>query len=267
MKESRKEFTRAAIEAALKAGAVLIRHFQKPKKIRYKGEINLVTQADRLSERVIVDHLHKNFKNHKIITEEEYSLRQESDYQWLVDPLDGTTNFAHSFPVFCVSIALLESKKIIAGVIYQPLLKELFVAEETKGAHLNGKPIRVSNTTRLDRSLLATGFPYDIRTTSDNNLNHFCNFALSAQAVRRAGAAALDLAYTAAGRFDGFWELKLHPWDIAAGIMLVQEAGGAVTDFTGGAYGITKGEIVASNGRIHPQMTRVLQQEKTILRR
>lgn len=260
MKQSKNELKKVALEAALKGGSVLLKNFGRYNKVSYKGEINLVTETDHLSERVIVDHLHQNFKEHTIITEEIYTLKQDSEYQWLVDPLDGTTNYAHGFPVFCISIGLAWQNQIILGVVYQPLLKEMFVAEKGGGSFLDKKRISVSQTKELKQSLLATGFPYDIRTSKNNNLDHFCHFAVSAQAVRRAGAAALDLAYTAAGRFDGFWEFKLNPWDVAAGMLLVEEAGGRVSDFSGASCDIYKGEILASNGRIHSQIIRVLNQ-------
>ena len=258
MKQRKGELKKVAQEAALKGGLVLLKNFGRYNKVSYKGEINLVTETDHLSEKVIVDHLHQNFKEHTIITEEIYSLKQDSEYQWLVDPLDGTTNYAHGFPVFCISIGLAWQNQIILGVVYQPLLKEMFLAEKGGGSFLNKKRVFVSQTKELKQSLLATGFPYDIRTSRNNNLDHFCNFAVSAQAVRRAGAAALDLAYTAAGRFDGFWEFKLNPWDVAAGLLLVQEASGRVTDFSGAPCDINKGEVLASNGRIHSQMMGVL---------
>ena len=266
MKPSVKEFRRVAIEAAEKGGATLLKNFGKKPKVSYKGEINLVTEVDHLSEKVIVDYLHKNFKEHAILTEEIYSLKKDSEFQWLVDPLDGTTNYSHGFPVFCISIGLSWRKEIILGLVYQPLLKEMFVVEKGKGAFCNRMKLAVSTTKELNKSLLATGFPYDIRTSPYNNLDHFCNFAVSAQAVRRAGAAALDLAYTAAGRFDGFWEFKLSPWDVAAGILLVEEAGGKVTDFQNRAYDIYRGEILASNGRIHSEMVKVLKEGKTPVR-
>src|SRR4030067_801803 len=266
MKPSVKEFRRVAIEAAEKGGATLLKNFGKKPKVSYKGEINLVTEVDHLSEKVIVDYLHKNFKEHAILTEEIYSLKKDSEFQWLVDPLDGTTNYSHGFPVFCISIGLSWRKEIILGLGYQPLLKEMFVVEKGKGAFCNRMKLAVSTTKELNKSLLATGFPYDIRTSPYNNLDHFCNFAVSAQAVRRAGAAALDLAYTAAGRFDGFWEFKLSPWDVAAGVLLVKEAGGRVTDFTGSGYDIIKGEILASNGHIQAQMIEVLQKRKAVRR-
>ena len=258
MKQRKGELKKVAQEAALKGGLVLLKNFGRYNKVSYKGEINLVTETDHLSEKVIVDHLHQNFKEHTIITEEIYSLKQDSEYQWLVDPLDGTTNYAHGFPVFCISIGLAWQNQIILGVVYQPLLKEMFLAEKGGGSFLNKKRVFVSRTKQLKQSLLATGFPYDIRTSRNNNLDHFCNFAVSAQAVRRAGAAALDLPYTAAGRFDGFWEFKLNPWDVAAGLLLVEEAGGRVTDFSGAPCDINKGEVLASNGRIHSQMMGVL---------
>jgi len=258
MKQRKGELKKVAQEAALKGGLVLLKNFGRYNKVSYKGEINLVTETDHLSEKVIVDHLHQNFKEHTIITEEIYSLKQDSEYQWLVDPLDGTTNYAHGFPVFCISIGLAWQNRIILGVVYQPLLKEMFLAEKGGGSFLNKKRVFVSQTKELKQSLLATGFPYDVRISRNNNLYHFCNFAISAQAVRRAGAAALDLAYTAAGRFDGFWEFKLNPWDVAAGLLLVQEASGRVTDFSGAPCDINKGEVLASNGRIHSQMMGVL---------
>jgi len=266
MKPSIKEFRKVAIAAAEKGGAILLKNFGKKPKVSYKGEINLVTEVDHLSEKVIVDYLHKNFQEHAILTEEIYSLKKDSEFQWLVDPLDGTTNYSHGFPVFCISIGLLRQKEIIFGLVYQPLLKEMFIAEKARGTILNRRKLAVSKTKELRRSLLATGFPYDIRTSPYNNLDHFCNFAVSAQAVRRAGAAALDLAYTAAGRFDGFWELKLNPWDVAAGILLVEEAGGKVTDFQNRAYDIYRGEILASNGKIHLEMVKVLQKGKIPVR-
>ncbi len=258
MIHNKKEFKEAALQAAEKGGKVLLKHFGTRPKVSYKGEINLVTEVDHKSEKVIVEHLHRKFREHAIITEEIYSLKKNSEFKWLVDPLDGTTNYSHGFPVFCISVGLLYRDEIILGLVYQPLLKEMFVAEKGRGAFLNQKRIAVSKTRSLNRSLLATGFPYDIRTSPYNNLDHFCRFAVSAQAVRRAGAAALDLAYTAAGRFDGFWEFKLNPWDVAAGILIVEEAGGKVTNFKNRSYDIYQGEVLASNGLIHEQMVRIL---------
>ena len=181
----------------------------------------------------------------------------------MVDPLDGTTNYAHGFSVYCVSIALLKNGKIILGCIYNPTLDECFSAEAGRGAFLNGLSISVSKTDNLDDSFLATGFPYDIRESDDDNLAEFSAFVKSSLAVRRAGSAALDLAYLACGRFDGFWEFKLAPWDIAAGILIIEEAGGKVTSYSGGKYDIYKGEVLASNGLIHEQMTEILRKVRS----
>jgi myo-inositol-1(or 4)-monophosphatase len=177
--------------------------------------------------------------------------------RWIIDPLDGTTNYAHGYPVFCVSIALENEGVIVLGVIYDPLREDMFVAERGKGAYLNGKKLKVSPTATLSRSLLATGFPYDIRMSKDNNLNYFNLMAVEAQAIRRAGAAALDIAYLACGRFDGFWELKLMPWDMAAGCLMVEESGGVISDMFGGKWDISSPNVLVSNGLIHEQMISV----------
>ncbi len=237
------QFRKVATEAALKAGDILIQHSGKVKKIEFKNEVNLVTEVDCLSEEAIIKIIKSQFPDHGILTEEGEGKKSESAYKWVVDPLDGTTNYAHDFPSYCVSLALEKDGEIILGVVYNPNLDELFMAEKGRGAFLSkGKSptnqerrISVSQTTQLSQSLLATGFPYDIRTSSIDNLNHFANFYKRAQAIRRAGSAALDLCYLAMGRFDGFWELKLSPWDMAAGSLLVTEAGGKVTNFSGGA--------------------------------
>ncbi len=261
------EFKKIAVEAALTGGEILSKHRGKVKNIGYKDEVNLVTEVDRISEEAILQIIKKSFPDHAILTEESEefipeSKKSKSRYKWVIDPLDGTTNYAHGLPIYCVSIALEENGKIIFGVVYNPNLDELFVAEKDKGAFLScGKTkrrISVSQTTQLSKSLLATGFPYDIRTSKINNLNHFANFYKKAQAVRRGGSAVLDLCYLAMGRFDGFWELKLSPWDMAAGSLLVEEAGGKVTDFLGGPFNIYLKEILASNGKIHQEMIEVL---------
>ena len=181
-----------------------------------------------------------------------------SCFRWIIDPLDGTTNYAHGYPIFCVSIALEVEGEILLGAVYNPMLKELFVAQKGEGASLNGSPIAVSGTTDLAKALLGTGFPYDLRENRNNNMNFFRALAMNAQAVRRAGAAALDLAYVAAGRFDGFWELRPMPWDTAAGWLLVTEAGGVVTDLFGAPYGIHSPHILAGNGAINGQMLRII---------
>ncbi|PKN05340.1 MAG: inositol monophosphatase [Deltaproteobacteria bacterium HGW-Deltaproteobacteria-9] len=244
---------------AREAGALLMEKFAQSLEIHYKGDINLVTEADKMSENLIIAAIRQNFPDHGILSEESPAILDGSSLRWIIDPLDGTTNYAHGYPVFCVSIALEKEGEIILGVVYDPTRKDSFVAERGKGAYLNGKRLAVSETPDLNRSLLATGFPYDIRESQDNNLNYFAAMAKEVQAIRRAGAAALDIAYIAAGRFDGFWELKLQPWDMAAGCLLVEEAGGKITDITGRPWNILSPNILVSNGRIHEPIITVLQ--------
>lgn len=257
-----KEFKKVALQAALKAGDILKRNRGRVKKVNYKGKINIVTEIDLLSERTIITIIKKNFPDHSILTEESEEQKADSIYKWIIDPLDGTTNYAHDFPSYCISIALEKEASIILGVVYNPLLDELFTTEMGKGAFLNRKRIHVSSTRDLSKSFLATGFPYDIRESKITNLDHFANFATRSLAIRRAGSAALDLCYLAMGRFDGFWELKLSPWDTAAGTLLVQEAGGKVTDFEGKRYSIYSKHLLATNGKIHQQMIEVLKMGK-----
>ncbi|MFQ6032303.1 MAG: inositol monophosphatase family protein [Candidatus Zixiibacteriota bacterium] len=265
------QFKKIATQAALKGGEILKEHRGRIKHIGYKDEVNLVTEVDRISEENILQIIKMNFPDHAILTEESEEFIPESKapksiYRWVVDPLDGTTNYAHGFPMYCVSVALEKEGEIILGVVYNPNLDELFVAEKGGGAFLSAgssiaedrHKISVSHITELSQSLLATGFPYDIRKSKIDNLDHFANFYKKAQAVRRGGSAALDLCYLAMGRFDGFWELKLSPWDTAAGKLMVEEAGGKVTDFSGGPFNIYLKEILASNGKIHQQMMEVL---------
>jgi myo-inositol-1(or 4)-monophosphatase len=266
MGENMDQFRKVAIDAALKAGEIIIAHSGKVKKIGFKDEVNLVTDVDRISEEAIIKIIRNKFPRHGILTEESQEKKSESAFKWVIDPLDGTTNYAHDLPVYCISIALEKKGEIILGVVYNPNLDELFVGEKGKGAYLykgrgsskSKQKISVSHTHPLGKSLLATGFPYDIRTSKNNNLNHFTNFYKRCQAVRRMGAAALDLCYLAMGRFDGFWELKLSPWDMAAGSLLVTEAGGKVTDFSGKPFNIYLKEILASNGKIHQPMIDIL---------
>jgi len=242
------------IGMAREAGIFLKGRLNERHVIDYKGEINIVTEEDRISEGMITSKIRERYPDHDILAEESAETARHSRCRWIIDPLDGTTNYAHGYPVFCVSIAFEEDSEILLGVIYNPMLDEMFMAEKGKGAFLNGKKIAVSNTTDLSKSLLATGFPYDIRSNRNNNINYFNGMAKSAQAIRRAGSAALDMAYIAAGRFDGFWELRLRPWDTAAGCLMIHESGGIVTDLFGGAYHLEAPHILATNGKIHQGM-------------
>ena len=259
-----KDLKECAIEIAREAGIFLKDKLNSVHTIDYKGEINLVTEVDKISEEMITSKINALFPDHDILAEEFTDIDRGSDFRWIIDPLDGTTNYAHGYPYFCVSIALERLNTMTVGIVYDPMLDEMFVAEKGKGAFLNDREIHVSNTRGIIKSLLATGFPYDIREDSDNNLNYFNEMILKAQAIRRAGSAALDLAYVAAGRFDGFWELKLNPWDIAAGWLLVEEAGGIVTDMGGNDYHLESSSILASNGRIHKEMMDVLKWASSI---
>lgn len=245
-------------KTAREAGALLRGRLHDRHDVQYKGEINIVTEADRLSEELIVERISRRFPDHGIMTEESPEKINDSESRWIIDPLDGTTNYAHGYPVFAVSIALEVGGAIILGAVYNPMSDEFFAAERGAGSYLNGRRLKVSSTAALSRSLLATGFPYDIRTDGNNNINYFKSMAFHAQAIRRAGSAALDLACIAAGRFDGFWELKLAPWDTAAGWLIVEEAGGVVTDLAGDPYNIHSPHILATNGLIHAEMTRLL---------
>jgi len=247
--------------AAKKAGHYLIEALPRKREISKKGVVDLVTEADRYAEKLIHEIIKGAFPDDRFLAEEGTRTESMSELIWLVDPLDGTINYAHRFPVFCVSIALAEKGRSKIGCIYNPNLDECFTAQSDRGAYLNGERIHVSATAELLDSLLATGFPYDVRESNSDNMSNFITFyKRGAQAVRRAGSAALDLAYTACGRFDGFWELKLNPWDIGAGVLLVAEAGGRVTDFSGGPVDLFRGEVLASNGIIHEKMQKVLKE-------
>jgi myo-inositol-1(or 4)-monophosphatase len=248
-----------AQEAALKAGKLLNDRLGKKMGISYKGEIDLVTEMDCASEKLIIDIIRRAFPDAEILAEEEGALGEHSESRWIIDPLDGTTNYAHGYPVFCVSIGYEREGELLYGVVYDPTRDELFAAEKGQGATLNGNPIQVSDTAELDKSLLCTGFPYDIRHASLTNIDFFSEMVLHAQAVRRDGAAALDLCYAAMGRFDGFWEFKLKPWDMAAGVLIVREAGGEVSLINTGEFNIYQQEVLASNGRIHQAMRNVLE--------
>ena len=242
-----------AVETALEAGQILREEYGRPPDIAYKGDVDLVTQADRRSERAIVSRLAQYFPDHTISAEEGLGHERGSEFRWHVDPLDGTTNFAHKYPCFCVSIALARGDALLAGVVYNPIHDELFAAERGAGATLNGKRISVSEVTTLATSLLCTGFPVHKRLASPN-IRYYYHFTLRSHGVRRDGSAALDLAAVAAGRFDGFWEFGLKPWDTAAGVVLIEEAGGAVTDFHGKPYVLGGPIVLATNSRIHEEM-------------
>ncbi len=251
-----------AQKIALEAGEMILRNYGRVHVIRQKGShaINLVTDVDQKSEAFIVGRLRKEFPDHQIMAEEGSLSKSPSPYRWLIDPLDGTTNYAHGFPFFCVSLGLQYKEETVLGFVYAPMLREFFIAEKGKGAALNGKKIRVSTETKLGRSLLATGFPYDVREAKQNNLNYFSAFLTRSRAIRRAGSAAIDLCYVACGRFDGFWELRLMPWDLAAGVLMVEEAGGKVTDFSGKKLNLFEGDTAASNGKIHSALLKVIRE-------
>lgn len=245
-----------AVEIAREAGALLSELSKRPHEISYKRRSDLVTEADRRSEALIIDRLRRHFPEHAVVAEEGGGQKTASDYCWYVDPLDGTTNFAHGFPVYCVSLGLTYRGEVIAGVVYDPTRDELFTAERGSGASLNGRRLSVSKNPDLSESLMATGFP-PFASNHDLNIQFFFKLTHLSHGIRRAGAAALDLCSVAAGRFEGFWELKLNPWDKAAGSLIVQEAGGRISDLTGGPFNLLRDEIVASNGLIHDSMLQV----------
>ncbi len=258
---SSRELEKGARKAAEAGAKILRKYYESGLTAKFKGDVNLLTKADLESQQAIVRILSKTFPSHEILAEEDAASHGRSldGPIWVIDPLDGTTNYAHGFPMFVVSIGFRDEGKNQFGLIYHPLLDELFIAHRGKGAKLNGKKISVSRINDLSKSLLATGFPYDRRSSRENNLNLFCRFELESQCVRRAGAAALDLAMVACGRIDGFWEPKLAPWDVCAGSLLVEEAGGKVTDYQGQPlHDLWCGEIIASNGKIHHDMETII---------
>jgi myo-inositol-1(or 4)-monophosphatase len=256
-----KSYLEAAIEIAREAGTILCEEFERPLQISYKGEVDLVTQADKRSEQAIVAKLTKYFPEHAIVAEEGTRLESAtgSEFRWYVDPLDGTTNFAHGYPCFSVSIGLEQQGKMLAGVVFNPYYNELFAAARGEGATLNGKKIHVSAIKTLSTSLLCTGFPTHKRHKNPN-IHFYWEFTLRSHGVRRDGSAALDLASVAAGRFDAFWEFGLNKWDTAAGVLLVEEAGGKITDFGGEPYQLGGPMILASNGLIHEEVRQVAQE-------
>jgi len=257
-------YLKRATTIAKKAGELQIQKLGTAHKVEFKGEINIVTEVDKACEQLIVDYLHAEFPDHDILSEEGSGSRQHSDYKWIIDPLDGTTNYAHAYPFFAVSIALEHCGEIILGVVYEPNRNEMFTAEKGKGSFLNDLPISVSKTKILIESLLVTGFAYNFKKSTRANLEHFKNMLFAAQAVRRDGAAAIDLCYVACGRYDGFWEQNLFPWDVAAGMLIVKEAGGQITDFVSKDFSIYGKELLASNRLLHPFLLEVLQNSATI---
>lgn len=253
-------FLHLAIAAAKEAGRIQIAHYGRTHKIEYKGKIDPVTDVDKLCERAIIEMISRTFPDHDILSEETSFEEKGSSWKWIIDPIDGTTNYIHEYPCFCVSIGLEVEEVVQTGVVYNPLLDELFTAQKGEGAFLNGNRITVSRRDELDGSFLCTGFPYDVREQSDFYLQYFRAFITRSFALRRPGSAVLDLCYVAAGRFDGFWEMKLHAWDVAAASLIVTEAGGEITDFKGNPFSIYSEEILASNGLIHDAMLQVMKE-------
>ncbi len=245
----------AAVE---KAAGFLCDRFGQSHSIKKKGAIDLVTEADEYAERLIIDTILAAYPDHAILAEESGDVLAQSPCQWIIDPLDGTTNFAHNLPCFSISVALAVNGETVFGVVENPVLQERFWAVKGEGAFLNGKAIRVSSTESLSESLLVTGFPYDLKTIIDTLMARFKRCLEASQGIRRLGSAAIDLCYVACGRFDGFWEQNLHPWDTDAGTLIVREAGGIVTDFSGKPHLRDMKEILATNGRIHEDLMGVL---------
>jgi myo-inositol-1(or 4)-monophosphatase len=261
MKPSRselKEHLDFAEKMARGAGRILADGFSRSKRVNYKGDINPVTQFDLKSEEYIISSIARQYPDHAVMAEEGTDLVGDSSFRWVIDPLDGTVNYAHGFPVYSVSIALQYRKESVIGVVYDPHQDELYAAARGLGAHLNHRRIAVSSQRNLKRALLATGFAYNVGSARKNNLGMFARMMKQTQAIRRLGSAALDLCWLAAGRLDGFWEYYLHPWDTAAAILIVTEAGGKVTRIDGGKFSIFDKEILASNGHIHTSMKAVL---------
>jgi myo-inositol-1(or 4)-monophosphatase len=252
-------FLEVAVDAARRAGGLLLGRLGSLRQIGYKGSpSNIVTEMDRQAEALIVECIGSRFPDHAILAEESGVQTGSSTHRWIVDPLDGTTNYAHGMPFFAVSIALEIDGVVALGVVYDPNREECFTVRRGHGASLNGAPMRVSETRTLDESLLSTGYPYDIRKVRDNNLAEHAAFMVRCRSVREMGSAAINLALVAAGRLDAFWELKLGPWDVAAGCLMVEEAGGRVTNPAGGPVDLDAPAVVASNGRIHGEMLATL---------
>jgi myo-inositol-1(or 4)-monophosphatase len=253
-----------AIEAAREAGRFLKLSVGKVRNVEQKKgeERNLVSEIDRGAEERIIGIIKRHYPSHAILAEESGGSEAPAEYRWIIDPLDGTTNFLHGVPIFSVSIAVEHRGEVIAGVVYDPCMDEMFTGEKGKGAFLNGRRLKVSGASRMIDSLLVTGFPYDIASNPDAAVERFVGFLMEAQGVRRLGSAALDLCYVAAGRFEGFWEVYLSPWDMAAGALFVREAGGMTTDMEGAPLSIYQKRVVASNGLMHKAMLDILQKTR-----
>ena len=251
-----------AIATVQEAGAVLRDYYRNGVTVKYKGEIDLITEADRASEELILKRIRSAYPDCAILSEESGASANPSPYVWIADPLDGTTNFAHRLPIFSVTLALVVNGVIEVGATYDPISDELYTAQRGQGAYLNGERLHVSAVPTLDKALLVTGFPYDRRTNPNNNIKQFTDFSLRAQGVLRLGSAALDLGAVAAGRLDGYWEWGINPWDVAAGMLMVAEAGGQVTMPDGLPLDLYARKIVASNGLIHNEMVQVLADSK-----
>lgn len=252
---------RIGVAAAFKGARVLLSRFGKVEKIRHKGTNDLVTEADTGAEQAIIDSIRSRFPEHGFLAEESGLDQGNGGDRWIIDPLDGTTNYAHRLEIFSTSVAFARDEEILVGVVLDPFREELFTAIRGRGAFLNGRPITVSGAGRLSESLLVTGFPYDIHSCADPIIARFSRCLEAAQGMRRLGSAALDLCYVACGRFEGFWETQLKPWDTAAGVLIAREAGGSVTDFSDEAYRLHSGQLLATNGRIHQEMISLLSEE------
>ena len=252
------QYLEVAEKAAREAGVVLIENLGKVKEIEFKAKNSLVTEVDKLSEEIIIANIKNSFPSHGIFAEESGRDSNESEHVWLIDPIDGTTNYAHAYPFFSVSIALEVNGKVEVGLVYDPVKDEMFTAEKGKGAFLNGEPISVSKSHAIEHCHVCTGFMHEVEWMVEANIKHFGNFIRRARAVRRDGSAALDLCYVACGRFDGFWELGLNPWDTAAAVLILEEAGGQVSTFIGDDYDIYMKEILASNSIVHEHMMDIL---------
>ena len=249
---------RIGIKAAFESGKVLKSYFGNISDVRKKGPVDLVTEADTASEEIIIGIIRETFPEHSILAEESGLDQGDADHQWIIDPLDGTVNFAHQLPVFSISIAFAFRETLVMGIVFNPVTGELFTAVAGEGAFLNDRPIQVSDTRVMQESLLATGFPYDLTSIFDTVTGRMLNCLRASQGLRRMGSAAIDICALACGRFDGFWEQNLHPWDTAAATLIVREAGGVVTDFANKSFTIDKKEILATNGHIHMEMLSLL---------